>query len=73
MTKSPIEDDTLRELWAVKDATARRFKSPLEYLAYLRAREAASVKSEPKRRSVVRTASAKGHAKTGRKLGAANR
>lgn len=28
-------DDTLRELWAIKDGTAARFKTVAQYFAYL--------------------------------------
>lgn len=35
MNKSRTADNTLTELWAVKDETAARFKSAADYLAHL--------------------------------------
>lgn len=35
MNKHLSADDTLRELWAIKDETAARFGSAAEYLAHL--------------------------------------
>jgi hypothetical protein len=35
MNKYPSTDDTLRELWAIKDETAARYKTVAEYFAHL--------------------------------------
>lgn len=35
MNKHRISDDTLRELWMIKDETAQRFRTVAEYFQYL--------------------------------------
>lgn len=35
MNKQLAADDTLRELWAIKDETAARFKTVAQYFEYL--------------------------------------
>jgi hypothetical protein len=36
MAKAETKDEVLAELWAIKDATARRFRSATAYFAHLR-------------------------------------
>ncbi len=51
MNNYPSADDTLRELWAIKDETAARYKTVAEYLVHLGLTQAP--KRTPKRPSSV--------------------
>lgn len=41
MNKYPSADDTLLELWAIKDETAARYKTVAEYFAHIGLKQAA--------------------------------
>lgn len=52
MNKIETNDDTLRELWAIKDATAKRFRTVEAYFLHLGSKQ-------PVRQSTIKPAAKK--------------